>query len=1087
MQFHLKSLVFMTGIFAAAPVSAYAEGALVFSEVYPDDGSASGRREYLRVVNRGDTPLELTNWVLTTKSSAQGTGALVRFPALARLRPGQSFLIAFDESALYENSPELVVDAHLFEGSGIGYTLTSGAHPSWGSGGALSLPTSEQRLLIVAPDGTISDGIAWGSGSHPSASPLPVRGDKTKAWRREFITAESGPLGGWTLVQQDLNGAPLWACSPAICGNGFLEGDETCDDGNTTAGDGCSSTCAVETGAFCVHNELPCGGTSVRPTHCYFPGDVCKQPLLLTAVHLWSDEGAGYQCQDWYEFKNASSEAFPLHALKVTEDLRGGLGSFAGRDAFAPGQWLSGDERAVVLDRLNPLLRVAERYPAEGCPLGPATGFSHFFGPAPPRWFARWTASLLEATARWDDRAPRHGVQLNPVREQLSAYCQHDNQNFDVFAFAQDGKDEGERPANWSGPRARWYPELLRYNVVQSVVFRRFPESQDTNTKADWHLSRCPAPGQSPEHRETPIVGASVVRQLPADGTTVRVELSSEARLRSDGQIWVVPPHDPRVEVLASEGSLLFRNITTPEIFDVEWFALTPCWVSEKYTAQVRFGDAVRCFPDTDADGYGDARAAGVVVEGSCGAGFVSNANDCDDSQASVHPGARDRCDGVDNDCNPATADGSGEAWFDTACDGSDTDLCEDGRMLCVFATQYCLENGPDNVDFCDGIDNDCNPATPDGAHDPRVHVACDGTDPDRCTDGLTICASGTVTCAETTPPGRVELCDGLDNDCNPGTPDGYSETLFGKSCSVGVGACMQSSSYTCQAASMVCPVVALPPSQNDASCDGIDNDCNGLVDDGVPETAIRCGVGACESVGVERCEDGRFVAECTPHAPTMETFESGRCEDGIDNDCDGLTDALDPDCQPLRACYYDADGDGYPGTAVELRVPDCDGTWAGNELWEVNFDCNDDPNDACATKAWNGSVERCDGCDNDCNGKVDETFPTLGKSCAMEGDHCSVRQWECNDSGDALTCGENTREPRPDDIESVERGNTCNDGIDNDCDGLVDDEDPDCTIVHSGGRLFGCSSNETPATYLFAIIAGGLIVARRRSRARQA
>lgn len=104
-----------------------------------------------------------------------------------------------------------------------------------------------------------------------------------------------------------------------------------------------------------------------------------------------------------------------------------------------------------------------------------------------------------------------------------------------------------------------------------------------------------------------------------------------------------------------------------------------------------------------------------------------------------------------------------------------------------------------------------------------------------------------------------------------------------------------------------------------------------------------------------------------------------------------------------------------------------------------------------------------------------------------MEGDHCSVRQWECNDSGDALTCGENTREPRPDDIESVERGNTCNDGIDNDCDGLVDDEDPDCTIVHSGGRLFGCSSNETPATYLFAIIAGGLIVARRRSRARQA
>ena len=49
---------------------------------------------------------------------------------------------------------------------------------------------------------------------------------------------------------------------------------------------------------------------------------------------------------------------------------------------------------------------------------------------------------------------------------------------------------------------------------------------------------------------------------------------------------------------------------------------------------------------------------------------------DCNDGNSEIYPGAPDICDGVDNDCDPATADGAGEAWLGVAWDGDDSDLC---------------------------------------------------------------------------------------------------------------------------------------------------------------------------------------------------------------------------------------------------------------------------------------------------------------------------------------------------------------------------------------------------------------------------
>ncbi len=121
--------------------------------------------------------------------------------------------------------------------------------------------------------------------------------------------------------------------------------------------------------------------------------------------------------------------------------------------------------------------------------------------------------------------------------------------------------------------------------------------------------------------------------------------------------------------------------------------------------------------------------------------------------------------------------------------------------------------------------------------------------------------------------PGRPEICDTLDNDCD-GAADGFATTC-------GVGEC--AGSGTCVAGVDDC----MPGAPSPEVCDDLDNNCDGTTD-GFNTT---CGLGQCASVGT--CFDG--INSCTPGTPSPE-----EC-DGVDNDCDGA----------LPAGEADADGDG--------------------------------------------------------------------------------------------------------------------------------------------------------------------------------
>ncbi len=84
-------------------------------------------------------------------------------------------------------------------------------------------------------------------------------------------------------------------------------------------------------------------------------------------------------------------------------------------------------------------------------------------------------------------------------------------------------------------------------------------------------------------------------------------------------------------------------------------------------------------------------------------------------------------------------------------------------------------------------------------------------------------------------------------------------------------------------------------PEAVDDTCDGIDDNCNGAEDEGYVTAAVSCGEGVCTSVGQILCQAGKEVNTCTPGLPAEDPETT--CSDGLDNDCDGQ---IDEGCVPV-------------------------------------------------------------------------------------------------------------------------------------------------------------------------------------------
>ena len=187
-----------------------------------------------------------------------------------------------------------------------------------------------------------------------------------------------------------------------------------------------------------------------------------------------------------------------------------------------------------------------------------------------------------------------------------------------------------------------------------------------------------------------------------------------------------------------------------------------------------------------------------------------------------------------------------------------------------------------------------------------------------------------------------VETCDGLDNDCDGSIDEDFDDK--GKVCSAGQGECLANGVQVCKAdgSGLRCNAVARAPSTE--KCDGKDNDCDGSVDEDFVDKGKVCsaGQGECLANGVQECKADGSGLECNAVAgkPSAE-----KC-DGKDNDCDG---SIDEDfADKGKVCS------AGKGECLANGVQSCKADGSGLQ---------------CSAVAGTPSAEKCDHKDNDCDG----------------------------------------------------------------------------------------------------------------------
>ncbi|GDX83061.1 hypothetical protein LBMAG42_48720 [Deltaproteobacteria bacterium] len=374
--------------------------------------------------------------------------------------------------------------------------------------------------------------------------------------------------------------------------------------------------------------------------------------------------------------------------------------------------------------------------------------------------------------------------------------------------------------------------------------------------------------------------------------------------------------------------------------------------------------------------------------------GFRYSEGDCDDNDAEVNPAAIEQCDGRDNDCDSNVDEGVQYTFFVDLDQDSFGD--ERGHVAQCTAPEGfvstpgdCDDNDaaihPNAEEVCDEVDDDC-----DGEVDEGVASAWyDDLDGDGFGDPLT----ESVACDGT--GGRV---------ANPDDCDDEDATAFPRGIEV---------------------------------CDLVDNDCDGVVDDGVMATWFTDLDG--DGYGVPHAST-EACSQPDGYSPLPTDCDDGRIDanpaateqcDGTDDDCDGTVD--EDDAADAPTWYADTDGDGFGAAMATFRSCSLPFGYVSDATDCDDADGENNPH----------ADERCDGDDDDCDGEIDEDAAVDAPSWFADADgdgygnpdfstvSCSQpARWVA----DSTDCDDGEASNNPGGVELC-------DADDNDCDGAVDED----------------------------------------------
>jgi large repetitive protein len=423
------------------------------------------------------------------------------------------------------------------------------------------------------------------------------------------------------------------------------------------------------------------------------------------------------------------------------------------------------------------------------------------------------------------------------------------------------------------------------------------------------------------------------------------------------------------------------------------------------------------CMNDDDGDDYGDKTVTGTVVAGT----------DCDDTKSAVSPAATETCSTTyDDDC-----DGSANDVGATGCTTYYYDADSDGYGL--FGTSQCTCNASGSYKV-----TGTTAATTD----------CDDT------------KSGVY-------PGHAELCSTTyDDDCDGSTNDVGATgctTYYYDADSDGYGI---STSYQC-----TCTTSGFYSSTVSTDCDdtkaavspAATETCSTAYDDDCDSTINEVGATGCVSYYYDADADGYGLfatSQCACSASgyytvTGTTAATTDCDDTraavypgatetcsttYDDDCDGSTN--DVGATACTTYYYDADGDGYGLFATSQCTCTTSGSYTVTGTTAATTDCDD-----ASSGVHPGATETCSTTyDDDCDGSTNDVGATgcttyyydgdgdgYGLStttqctCSASGDYDTTDSTDCNDSSSSIHPG-------------VADTFATNDGVDNDCDGYIDE-----------------------------------------------